>query len=145
NPHPALRPEQENSAYAARRTRRRSQPSRSSRLQPLGAVVCRKSPVRQAPVGLDCARVASPVRDNPMRIDRRLAIKLLAVPTLSSGLSVLPSRVFAQQYPTKPVRLIVPYPAGGPYDGIPRLIAQWISAREGWSIVIDNRTGAAGL
>jgi tripartite-type tricarboxylate transporter receptor subunit TctC len=39
----------------------------------------------------------------------------------------------------------VPYPAGGPYDGIPRLIAQRINAHQGWSIVIDNRTGATGL
>jgi len=39
----------------------------------------------------------------------------------------------------------VPYPAGGPYDGIPRIIAQWISAQFGWSIVVDNRTGATGV
>ena len=48
-------------------------------------------------------------------------------------------------YPSRPIRLIVPYPAGGPYDGIPRLIAQWIGAQHGWSIVIDNRSGAAGI
>jgi tripartite-type tricarboxylate transporter receptor subunit TctC len=77
-----------------------------------------------------------------MRIDRRSAVKLFAAPAL---LGVLPSRVRAEPYPAKPVRLIVPYPAGGPYDGIPRLIAQWISTREGWSIVIDNRTGATGV
>jgi tripartite-type tricarboxylate transporter receptor subunit TctC len=79
-----------------------------------------------------------------MRVDRRSAIKLLATPTLLSGLPFSPG-ARAQQYPTKPIRIIVPYPAGGPYDGIPRLIAQWISAREGWSIVIDNRTGATGI
>ena len=45
----------------------------------------------------------------------------------------------------KPIHIIVPYPAGGPYDGIPRLIAQWIGAQLGWSIVMDNRTGATGL
>jgi tripartite-type tricarboxylate transporter receptor subunit TctC len=39
----------------------------------------------------------------------------------------------------------LPYPAGGPYDGIPRIIAQWISAQFGWSIVVDNRTGATGV
>ena len=39
----------------------------------------------------------------------------------------------------------MPYPAGGPYDGIPRIIAQWIGAQLGWSIVMDNRTGATGL
>ena len=80
-----------------------------------------------------------------MCIDRRSAIKLLATPALLGSLPAPSSSARAQQYPTKPVRIIVPYPAGGPYDGIPRLIAQWINAREGWSIVIDNRTGAAGL
>jgi len=77
-----------------------------------------------------------------MRIDRRSAVKLLAAPVLSGGLFVASAR--AQQYPGKPIRIIGPYPAGGPYDGIPRLIAQWISAQQGWPIVIDNRTGAAG-
>jgi len=77
-----------------------------------------------------------------MRIDRRSAVKLLAAPVLSGGLFAASAR--AQQYPAKPIRIIVPYPAGGPFDGIPRLIAQWIGAQQGWSIVIDNRTGAAG-
>src|SRR5260370_3373536 len=80
-----------------------------------------------------------------MRLDRRSVIRLLAAPTLLGSLPAISSRARAEQYPTKPVRIIVPYPAGGPYDGIPRLIAQWISAREGWSIVIDNRTGATGV
>ena len=61
---------------------------------------------------------------------------------MSGGLFAASAR--AQQYPSKPIRIIVPYPAGGPFDGVPRLIAQWIGAQHGWSIVIDNRTGAAG-
>jgi tripartite-type tricarboxylate transporter receptor subunit TctC len=80
-----------------------------------------------------------------MRIDRRSVVKLLAAPALLGSLNALPSSARAQQYPDKPIRIIVPYPAGGPYDGIPRLIAQWISAQQGWSIVIDNRTGATGI
>jgi tripartite-type tricarboxylate transporter receptor subunit TctC len=59
--------------------------------------------------------------------------------------AVFASSARAQPYPSKPIRIIVPYPAGGPYDGIPRIIAQWISAQQGWSIVIDNRTGASGI
>src|SRR5262245_8019689 len=78
-----------------------------------------------------------------MRVGRRSFIKLLAAPVVWAGLAA--PRARAQQYPGKAVRIIVPYPAGGPYDGIPRLIAQWIGEREGWSIVIDNRTGAAGI
>ena len=80
-----------------------------------------------------------------MRIDRRAAVKLFAAPLLLGGLPALSTRACAEQYPSKPIRIIVPYPAGGPYDGIPRIIAQWINAQQGWSIVIDNRTGATGV
>ena len=78
-----------------------------------------------------------------MRIDRRSALKLLTAPALIGNLRALPSN--AEQYPAKPIRIIVPYPAGGPYDGIPRIVAQNISAQLGWSIVVDNRTGASGV
>jgi tripartite-type tricarboxylate transporter receptor subunit TctC len=80
-----------------------------------------------------------------MRIGRRSVFTFLAAPALCGPLSALTSRVRAEPYPTKPIRIIVPYPAGGPYDGIPRLIAQKISAQLGWSIVMDNRSGATGV
>ena len=64
-----------------------------------------------------------------MRIDRRSALKLLTAPALIANLRALPSN--AEQYPAKPIRIIVPYPAGGPYDGIPRIVAQQISAQVG--------------
>ena len=79
-----------------------------------------------------------------MRLNRRCAAKLLVAPALMAGLRSFGS-TGAESYPGKPVRIIVPYPAGGPYDGIPRLIAQWIGAQHGWSIVIDNRSGATGI
>jgi tripartite-type tricarboxylate transporter receptor subunit TctC len=80
-----------------------------------------------------------------MRIGRRSALTLLAAPALCGPLSALTASVRAEQYPTKPIRIIVPYPAGGPYDGIPRVVAQKISAQLGWSIVMDNRSGASGV
>jgi tripartite-type tricarboxylate transporter receptor subunit TctC len=80
-----------------------------------------------------------------MRIDRRTAVKLLAAPVVLGGLRTFSSSAHAEPYPGKPIRIIVPYPAGGPYDGIPRIIAQWINAQQGWSIVVDNRTGATGV
>src|SRR6516162_3548534 len=80
-----------------------------------------------------------------MGIDRRSAVKLLAAPALLRGVSALASRAQAQPYPSKPIRIIVPYPAGGPYDGVPRAIAQWIGAQQGWTTVIDNRIGASGV
>ena len=79
-----------------------------------------------------------------MRLNRRCAAKLLVAPALMAGLRSFGS-TGAESYPAQPVRIIVPYPAGGPYDGIPRLIAQWIGAQHGWSIVIDNRSGATGM
>jgi tripartite-type tricarboxylate transporter receptor subunit TctC len=51
----------------------------------------------------------------------------------------------AQSYPVKPIRLIVPFAAGGPVDGMARLIAPHLTASLKQSVVIDNRPGAAGL
>ena len=50
----------------------------------------------------------------------------------------------AQTYPNKPVRVIVPYAAGGPNDIFGRLIARKLSDRFGQPVVIDNRPGASG-
>lgn len=51
----------------------------------------------------------------------------------------------AQAYPSKPIRLIVPYPAGGGTDIIARLVAERMAVRLGQPIVVDNRVGAGGL
>jgi len=85
----------------------------------------------------------SPPGASSVRLNRRCAAKLLVAPAFLAGLRTLAWS--AEPYPGKPIRIIVPYPAGGPYDGIPRIIAQWISAQRGWSIVIDNRSGATGI
>jgi tripartite-type tricarboxylate transporter receptor subunit TctC len=66
---------------------------------------------------------------------------------LAAGAVVLPavSRIArAQTYPTRPVRIIVGFPAGGPNDIYARLIGQWLSERLGQQFIIDNRPGAAG-
>ena len=47
----------------------------------------------------------------------------------------------AQTYPTRPLRWIVPYPAGGATDLIARLIGQWLQERLGQPVIIDNRPG----
>ena len=50
----------------------------------------------------------------------------------------------AADYPDRPVKIIVPVPAGGTADAIPRLVADWLSRKWGKPVVIENRTGAAG-
>jgi len=52
--------------------------------------------------------------------------------------------VFAQHYPDKPVRMIVPFPAGGSNDIVARLLAQKLAETLGQQFIIDNRGGAGG-
>ena len=52
--------------------------------------------------------------------------------------------VCAQKYPAKPVRMIVPYAAGGPVDLVGRLVAQKLSERWGQQALVDNRGGSGG-
>jgi tripartite-type tricarboxylate transporter receptor subunit TctC len=58
---------------------------------------------------------------------------------------VMPATVQAQtSYPTKPIRFVVPYPAGGATDYVARLIGERLSKSVGQTVVIDNKSGAAG-
>jgi len=66
---------------------------------------------------------------------------------LAAGAAALPavSRIaWAQAYPTRPVRIIVGFSAGGPIDILARLIGQWLSDRLGQPFVIESRPGAGG-
>src|SRR2546421_11634587 len=63
-----------------------------------------------------------------------------------TGLSVLlPAAALAQDFPSKPIRLIVPFPPGGPNDIIARLVGQRMSEITKQPVLIDNRGGQAGV
>ena len=62
-----------------------------------------------------------------------------------SGLSAPISRpADAQAYPDRAVKIVVPFPAGGTADAVPRLVADWLSRKWSQPVIVENRTGAAG-
>jgi tripartite-type tricarboxylate transporter receptor subunit TctC len=66
---------------------------------------------------------------------------------LAAGAAALPTTsrfAWAQAYPTRPVRIIVPFPAGQATDTIARLMGQWLLERLGQPFIIENRPGAGG-
>ena len=71
------------------------------------------------------------------RIFRPLAL-FLGLFALSFG------NAHAQDYPTRAVRIIVPFPAGGTADAMPRLVGEWLSRKWRQPVLIENRTGAGG-
>jgi tripartite-type tricarboxylate transporter receptor subunit TctC len=73
-----------------------------------------------------------------------MAMRLLLLKTAGLMLA-LTTAVAAQDYPTKPVRIVVPFPPGGINDIVGRVIATQLSARLGKQFIVDNRTGAGGV
>ena len=67
-----------------------------------------------------------------------LAATLLAAPNLAS-------QSLAQDYPTRPIKIIVPFGAGGPADVTARLIGNVLQENFGQPFVVENRTGAGGV
>ena len=65
--------------------------------------------------------------------------------TASMAAGSLPASVVAQNYPSKPVRLVVPFPAGSSTDMVARTYAAQVSQALGQAIVIENKAGADGL
>jgi tripartite-type tricarboxylate transporter receptor subunit TctC len=56
----------------------------------------------------------------------------------------LPAASLAQDYPNRTVKIIVPYPAGGTADAMPRIVADFLSRKWGQGVIIENKSGAGG-
>jgi tripartite-type tricarboxylate transporter receptor subunit TctC len=78
-----------------------------------------------------------------MSMIRRRFIRSMAAAAALGALAA--SQAFAQGYPTKPVKMIVPFPPGGPTDVQARIVAQKLGESLGQPVVIDNRGGAGGM
>jgi hypothetical protein len=111
--------------------------------------VRRKTKVETSPI------VSKTWRTQPRPIEARLQghplrVKATELPRrrflhLAAGAAAVPATsriVMAQAYPTRPVRIIVGFAAGGSSDIAARLMGQWLSERLGQQFVIENRTGA---
>src|SRR5215831_8615855 len=76
-----------------------------------------------------------------LRVRRKRFASLLLLPALLPALAA----VAETAYPSRPIRLIIPYPAGGPRDIQARLISNRLTELWGRTVIIDNRAGASGL
>jgi tripartite-type tricarboxylate transporter receptor subunit TctC len=76
-----------------------------------------------------------------MKIPRRTFLHMAAS---AAALSTVPRLASAQAYPSRPVRIIVGFPAGGATDIQARLMGQWLTDRLGQQFLVENRAGASG-
>ena len=70
-------------------------------------------------------------------------VTLMTLMTLALGFGFADT-ARAQDYPARTVKIVVPFPAGGTADIVPRIIAEWLSRKWGQPVIIENRTGAGG-
>src|SRR5262245_738525 len=80
-------------------------------------------------------------RRTPMKLPRRNFLHLAAG---AAALPVVSRIAMAQAYPSRPVRLVVPFGSAGATDITARLVGQWLSERLGQQFIIENRPGAGG-
>src|SRR5262245_64661742 len=74
-----------------------------------------------------------------MMLPRRRFLSLAAG---AAGLSVVSGNAWAQAYPTRPITMVVPFPAGGPTDTVARIFGDHMRQTLGQSVIIENVAGA---
>jgi tripartite-type tricarboxylate transporter receptor subunit TctC len=79
-----------------------------------------------------------------VRRSRRGALAPMALLVLAAWAASAAPAAWAEDYPARTVKMIVPFPAGGTADALPRIIAEWLSRKWGQSVIIEDRTGAGG-
>src|SRR5207248_7940480 len=99
-----------------------------------------RSCIRRAPPGrrdyADAVCRLCMRRDRMRSILRRLVVVAASLGALSPALA---------QYPTRPVRLIVPFAPGGPTDTVARIVGQKLAEQWNQSFIVENKPGADGL
>src|SRR5215468_5547715 len=70
---------------------------------------------------------------------------MVAAALTAAAPAIFPATSVAQAYPSKPIRLIVPFPAGGGVDYIGRIVGKGLSERLGQQVLVDNRPGANAI
>src|SRR5215470_6238696 len=93
------------------------------------------------------------MRDDPMRARRatgsstRRALVILHPSTFILAAALLSADAVTAsplEYPSRPIRVIVPFPPGGTADIMPRIFGEKLTAKWGQPVIVDNRPGAAG-
>jgi tripartite-type tricarboxylate transporter receptor subunit TctC len=76
---------------------------------------------------------------------RRKSLALITLAASVAATLLAPLSVQAQAYPSKPVKIVVPYPAGGGTDIMARMVASKMSESWGQSVIVENKAGASGI
>jgi tripartite-type tricarboxylate transporter receptor subunit TctC len=98
------------------------------------------------PTGIGQRRIAQPARSSKDRLHSlEITMYITRVLFALSCTFAVVTPALAQDYPVKPVRVLVPWPPGGANDIVARIVAQKLSENLGQQFIVDNRAGASGL